>query len=321
MRAERTVMFVLLTALVVVPPFLERYHQNVLVYVVLFSYLGVAWNILGGLTGLPSFGNAAFFGIGAYASGMLYATYRVSPWIGMWAGVALSAGLAALIGYLTFRFGIRGHFFILTTIAFAEILRNVVMNLELLGGARGLPIPLTSGDSLADLQFHTNRIAYYYIVLGLLIGGTLVYWKLKNSNIGLALMCIKEDEEKAATLGINTFRHKLIAFVLSAVMTSIAGTVYAHYVLYIEPTVVLGIPLSVQIALVAVVGGLGTTLGPVMGGFIVQSIMEYTRIFFSRLPGLDFFVAGILLIGIALLRPTGLFELIERLVPFKTSAK
>lgn len=321
MRTERVVMLALLAVLAVVPPFLERYHQNVLIYVVLFSYLGVAWNILGGLTGLPSFGNAAFFGIGAYASGMLYTTYRVSPWIGMWAGVALSTGLAALIGYLTFRFGIRGHFFILATIAFAEILRNVVLNLEVLGGARGLPIPLTPEDSLVDLQFHTNRIAYYYIALGLLIAGTLVFWKLKNSSLGLALMCIKEDEEKAATLGINTLRHKIFAFVLSAVMTSIAGTVYAHYVLYVEPMVVLGVPLSVQIALVAVVGGLGTTLGPVLGGFIVQTIMEYTRIFFGRFPGLDFFIAGILLIAIALLRPTGLLGLIERLIPLRTLAR
>lgn len=321
MRSDRAVLLAGLALLIAVPPFLERYHQNVLTYVVLFSYLGVAWNVLGGLTGLGSFGNAAFFGIGAYASGTLYATYRLSPWLGMWVGALLSAGMAALIGYLTFRFGIRGHFFFLATIAFAEILRNVVMNLEPLGGARGLPIPLTAEDSLFDLQFHANRLAYYYIALGLLVAGTLLYWRLKNSSLGLRLMCIRDDEEKAAVLGINTLRYKLLAFVVSAVMTSVAGTVYAHYVLYVEPTVVLGVPLSVQIALIAVVGGLGTTLGPVIGGFIVQSIIEYTRIFFGRFPGLDFLIAGALLIGIALLRPTGLLQLIERVVLVRTSAR
>jgi len=296
--------------LLVAPPLLPVYHQNVLTFTVLMAYLGVAWNILGGLTGAGSFGHSAFFGIGAYTSSMLYITMRLTPWAGMLVGAVMSAIAAAVFGYLTFRFGIKGHFFFLATIAFAEILRNIVMNTEALGGARGLPIPLTEEDSLIDFQFHTWRAAYYYIALMLLVFGLAVFRLIHTSSLGLRLMAIKDDEEKAACLGVNTLAHKVLAFVISAAMTSIGGTFYAQYVLYVEPTVVLGVPFSVQIVLLTVIGGLGTFIGPVLGAFIMQPIIEYMRIFFGRFGGLDLMLAGIALILVSLLKPSGIIYML-----------
>jgi branched-chain amino acid transport system permease protein len=245
--------------------------------------------------------------------------WGLSPWIGMLVGGVLAAALGAVIGGLGFRFGLRGFYFVLLTVAFAEICRIVTLNTEAMGGALGLYITFTGNPW--QLQFQDNR-AYYYLALALMLLATGVVALVERSRLGAYLQAIREDEDAAESLGVDTFRYKLAAIVLSAFLTGLGGAFYANYLFSLQPNAVFGIPLSVDIIIRPVIGGAGTLLGPLLGSLILSPLAELARIYFSR-PGWTGFhlvVYGVLLIGTVLFLPQGAYPHLRRTLARRRAA-
>jgi branched-chain amino acid transport system permease protein len=302
-----------LLVLLALPQLLGSYLLTVFIFIFFYAYLGQCWNLLGGYGGQISLGHAAFVGIGAYTSTYLAMTWGLSPWIGMVVGGAAAALLGAVIGFLGFRFGLRGFYFILLTVAFAEICRLVVAHVEALGGALGLFITFT-GDPWR-FQFSDNR-AYYYIALALMLLSLAVAAALERSRMGAYLTAIREDEDAAEALGVNTFSTKLAAIVLSAFLTGVGGTFYANYLFSLQPNTAFGIPLSVEIILRPIVGGSGTLFGPVLGSFILSPLAELSRTYLAKggLSGTHLIVYGALLVAVVLFFPQGAEPYLRRLL-------
>lgn len=252
---------------------------NIFLLIFLFGYLAQSWNILGGLAGQLSLGHAAFFGIGAYTSTILFTELGISPWIGMLAGMGLAGAVGLFIGVVSFHYRLAGPFFTLATIAFAELVRLAALHLKITGGSMGILIPL-QGDSLWYLQF-TSKTPYYYIALAMMVAITLLIWWISRSKTGYYLHAIRQDEDAAEAVGIDTRRYKLIAVTLSAAFTGAGGTFYAQYTQYVVPDDVLSVGMSVEIILRAIIGGSTTVLGPVVGSFILTPVAEATRVLFS----------------------------------------
>jgi branched-chain amino acid transport system permease protein len=301
----------LVAVLALLPAVLTSYAVTIFIFVFLYGYLGQAWNILGGYAGQLSAGHAAFVGVGAYTTTLLSVHVGVSPWAGMLAGGALAAALGAIIGGLGFRFGLRGFYFVLLTVAFAEVCRIVALNTELTGGALGLYITFT-GDPW-QLQFGDNR-GYYYVALALMVGATGVVAVVERSRLGAYLVAIREDEDAAEALGVDTFRYKLLAIVLSAFLTGLGGAFYANYLFSLQPDAVFGIPLSVDILIRPVVGGAGTLVGPLLGSLILSPLAEISRIYLAPTgwTGLHLVVYGLLLIGVVIFLPQGAYPHLRR---------
>jgi branched-chain amino acid transport system permease protein len=301
-----------LLVLLVLPNFLGSYLLTVFIFIFFYAYLGQAWNLLGGYGGQISLGHAAFVGVGAYTSTYLAMTYKLSPWIGMFIGGAAAALLGAVIGYLGFRFALRGFYFILLTVAFAEICRLVVAHLEALGGALGLFITFT-GDPW-QFQFSDNRY-YYYIALGLMLAAMGIVAAIERSRMGAYLAAVREDEDASEALGVNTFGTKLTAIILSAFLTGVGGTFYANYLFSVQPNTAFGIPLSVEIILRPIVGGSGTLMGPILGSFILSPLAEVSRSYFARggLSGVHLIIYGSLLVAVVLFFPRGVYPYLRDL--------
>jgi branched-chain amino acid transport system permease protein len=276
----------------------------VFIFIFFYAYLGVAWNIVGGYAGQLSAGHAAFLGIGAYTSAMLATTAGLTPWLGMLAGGTLAAALGGVIGFLGFRFGLRGFYFVLLTVAFAEVCRIAALNTEAIGGALGLYITFTGNPW--QFQFQDNR-AYYYVALGLLLAATAIAAAIERRRFGIYLGAIREDENAAEALGVPTFRYKMLAMLVSSFLTGVGGTFYAYYLFSLQPNTVFGIPLSVEIIIRPIVGGSGTLFGPIVGSFILSPLAEISRFYFARggWSGAHLVVYGLLLIAVVLFLPQG----------------
>jgi branched-chain amino acid transport system permease protein len=284
---------------------------HVMIMTFLFALLGVAWNIMGGYAGMFSFGQAAFFGIGAYASSWLFTSHGVSPWIGLLVGGLLAAATAAAIGWPCSN--LRGHYFAIASIAFAEIVRIHFNNWKLVGAAEGLTIPMRP-QGLASFQFHDGKVPYYYIALAFLGVGLLVSRFVARSRMGYYFRAIKESHDLAMVLGISFVRYRLLAITLSAFLSAAAGTFYAQYILYLDAESVLILPISVQVVLVAMLGGAGTVLGPVVGAAILVPISEVTRIELGhRGTGVDMLVYGALIWIISVYQPRGVWGFLSSL--------
>lgn len=284
--------------------------QNLLIVMLMTAQLGVAWNILGGYAGQVSLGHAAFFGCGAYVSTLLLLQFGVSPWIGMVAGALAAALLAVIIGWPCFR--LRGHYFAMATIAVGEIVQALVSNQDALGGAVGLYLPVTE-SGLRGFVFNTSKLPYYYIALGLLALTLLVSYAVSRSYLGYYFRAIKDEPDGARSLGVSLTRYKLVAIALSSALTAMGGTLYAQKELYIDPGSVLATSLSIQIALAAILGGVGTLFGPVLGAVALTAIEEGSRRMFGGTGrGTDVVVYGLLIIGIAVFKPEGIAGLIFR---------
>jgi branched-chain amino acid transport system permease protein len=303
--------FVGLAVLVALPAVLGPYALTIFVNILFFAYLGQAWNIVGGYAGQLSAGHAAFVGIGGYTAAVLAAETGLTPWLGMVVGAALAAALGAVIGYLGFRFGLRGFYFVLLTVAFAEVCRIVVNNWERVGGAVGFYITFTGNPW--QLQFQDDR-AWYYIALALLLLATGVAWAMERRRFGIYLTAIREDETASEALGVDTLRYKLLAMVLSSFLTGLAGAFYAYRYSSLQPNAVFGIPLSVEIIIRPIVGGSGTLLGPIVGSFILTPLGELSRAWFGQggWHGAHLIVYGVLLVAVVLFLPQGA-------VPYVTS--
>lgn len=297
---------VVLGLLVVLPlVYSSPFSQHVMILIFMFAMCGVAWNIMGGYAGMFSFGQVAFFGIGAYTSSFLLLTYHVSPWFGLVAGGIIASLLAAAIGYPCSN--LRGHYFAIASIAFGEIIRIVFNNWQMVGAAEGLTIPMMK-ESLANFMFHSSKLPYYYIILAFLLLTVVVCYWVSTSKMGYYLRAIKESHEVAQVLAVDVVRYRLYAIMISAFLTAMAGTFYAQYILYIDPESVMIMPISVQIVLVAMLGGANTVLGPVLGSAILISLSEYSRAWLGyKGTGVDMIVYGTLITLISMYLPNGVW--------------
>lgn len=302
--------------LFVAPLFMSRFLISLGVLVLFWAHLGNAWNLMAGYAGQFSFGHAVFYGIGAYTSTVLLVDYAISPWLGMVAGAVLAALFGLLMGYLLFRFGIRGHFFALGTFAIAEMVRLIATELEFINTSVGIHIPLVRGDSWPRMQFEESVINYYYVILGLYVVGLLVIIAISRSRLGYYFQAIREDEEAAAALGVDVLRYKTLAVMISGALTALGGSFFTQYFLFIDPTLAFGVGVSVQILLRPIVGGVGTVWGPLVGALLLTPLAEATRAFVRTPPaflsaiqgraGVDVMIFGVILIVVILFMPHGL---------------
>jgi len=286
------------------------YHRDLVIKVLLFGMLAQAWNILAGYCGQISLGHAVFFGTGAYTSTVLQMTWGMNPWVGLLAGVVLAVALSQVIGYPCFR--LRGHYFAIATIAVGEIVQTLALNWEAIGAARGLSLPIRP-DSIAAFQFHRNKYPYYYIVLALLLACLAVSAWIERSRLGYYFRAIREDPEAAASVGIPVTRYKLIAMAFSAAFVAAGGTFYAQYVLFLDPESAMPLSLSILICLLAVVGGVGTLWGPLVGAEVLIPLSELTRVQFGGTGrAVDLIIYGALLTAVAVYQPAGLAGFFRR---------
>ena len=310
---RRALLLALLAAALAFPAAVTLpFPRHVLIMIFLYGSLAVAWNILAGYCGQISLGHAAFFGIGAYTSTLLGARAGLSPWVGMAAGAALAVLFSQAIAFPVFR--LRGHYFAIATIAVGEIVQTLVINWDWAGGARGVFVPIKRPDSLWNFQFHESKALYYYVALGLLLLGLGVTRWLERSRHGYYFRAVREDQDAAASLGVNVAREKHRAIAVSAALTALGGTFYAQYIFFIDPESVLPLSLSILICLVAVLGGVGTLWGPVVGAAVLVPLSEYTRVWLGGTgKALDLVIYGALIMLISVLQPAGLVGLARHL--------
>ncbi|HSG17283.1 MAG TPA: branched-chain amino acid ABC transporter permease [Anaerolineae bacterium] len=315
---------IFLVALSFLPLILDRFLLSLALLILFWAYLGNAWNIMGGYTGLFSFGHAMFYGIGAYTSTVLLIDYAISPIVGMLVGALIAGLFGAFVGYLLSRFGVRGHFFALGTFAIAEMVRLLATEMEFINTSIGIHIPLVRGDSLIRLQFEETFSNYFYVILILFVVGQLVTITIVRNKLGYYFQAIREDEEAAAALGVNVLRYKVISVAISAALTAIGGSFFAQYFLFIDPTIVFGVSVSVQILLRPIVGGVGTIWGPFVGALLLTPLAEFTRSVVRNPPsfldfiegraGVDVMLFGAILIIVVLFMPDGLIGAGKRLL-------
>jgi branched-chain amino acid transport system permease protein len=311
MKKGVSLFLVFVACLIVFPLFFRNpFPRHLLIMIMMYAVMSIGWNIIGGYAGQVSFGNAAFFGVGAYTSAVLLTKAGLSPWIGMGAGCVASVALAIIVGYPCFR--LKGHYFAIATIAVGEIMTGLFMVWDFVGAAVGIYLPILP-QSFRNLEFHATKLPYYYIMLVMLLFAVGVAFWVERGRLGYYLRAIKDDPDGARSVGVNIQKYKLYAFCLSAVLTSICGTFYAQYVLYIDPPSTFGLMISIDLCIISLIGGLGKLFGPVVGAFVFIPLIELTRVYLgSEGQGIDLMLYSALMIALAILRPQGLFSLFAR---------
>jgi branched-chain amino acid transport system permease protein len=275
-----------------------------------FGLLGQAWNLLGGYGGQRSFGHAAFFGTGAYAAAVLQADLGLNPWVCLVLAGVFGAAAGGFVGALSFRYGLRGSYFALVTLAFAEVFRIVADSVSFTGAGVGLQIPLR--QSAVNFQFH-EKAGFYVVILVLTALATALAWWIENSRFGAELVAVRENEDAARALGIDVNGTKLWAIVLSGTLSGFAGSFYTQYFLYLDPRIAYGVEVSVTALLVPLIGGVGTVLGPLIGAVSLRALNEVSGMITGGAPGLNLMLYGALLIVILAFLPDGLVSLGARL--------
>jgi branched-chain amino acid transport system permease protein len=249
-------------------------------------------------------------GIGAYTSTILLVHFGISPWLTMLAGGALSVALAVGVGYVTFRSGVTGPYFLMLTVAISQILLALTESLDVLGGPRGLTVPFR-GDAPGLMQFREPR-AYYYVIVAFLVAALAITELLKRGRSGFAYTAARLDERAAEATGIDVLRYKLLAFGLSGFFAALGGTFYAQYYQYLSAPTLFGLSLSILAMVYPIVGGVQATFGPVIGGVVLFPAAELLKRHAGDLPGLDVFLYGAVLVAVMLLAPTGLAGVASR---------
>ena len=307
---------ILAAALIALPVFANSYLLTVATLFLLFAYTGQAWNIMMGFAGQLSLGHALYLGVGGYGAGSLYFHYGVSPWIGVWLAILACIALGAFVGALAFRSGISGVYFTLLTIAFAEFARIGFDHFDWIGGSAGLFLKVGQQDRIDWLNLRGPPVLYYYVMLALAaLAFGLSAWLLRRRP-GYYWQAIRENEEAAQALGINTFRWKILAVVISAAMTSVAGVFLAFYNNNLFPEQIFNINRSVEIILGPIIGGMGTLFGPIIGAallsLLTESGTELVDAIGWNIPGVKQLVYGVILFVTVVFLPNGIWPTIAR---------
>ena len=300
-----TALGLLALAIALAVPFVtdDPSHLNLAILALMTAQVGVAWNLLGGYAGQVSLGHAAFYGLGAYASTLLLVKFGVNPWLGMLAGGLTAAVLSMGMGWSCLR--LKGHYFTMATLAVAEIVQIVFTNWEYAGTAVGLTIPMDP-QGLGAMVF-ADKASYYWLALGLLAVTLLAALAVERSFLGYYFRAIKDEPDAARSIGVNIALYKQVALSLSAFFTALGGSLYAQKELYIDPGSVLSAALSVKVALVSILGGVGTLFGPVIGSVVLTTIEELSRASFGGTGrGTDTVIYAGLIVVIAVFYPSGI---------------
>jgi len=302
--------FMLVAVVAVLPLFVTSgFAINFVIMVLYATLLGQAWNILGGFGGQFSFGHAVFFGTGAYAMSVLQVKLGFNAWVALPCAIALGALVGTLLGALSFRYGLKGSYFALVTLAFAEVFRILANTFEFTGAGVGLQLPLQA--SATSLQFAT-KTGYLYTILVFVTISLLIAWWLKHSRYGAWLTAVRDNEDSAAALGVNAFRVKLGAIAISGALMASGGAFYVQMYRYIDPHIAYGTAISVEALLAAIIGGMGTIFGPLLGAIVLHVLSELTRHYIDSAPGVSLIIYGALLVLIIMFMPRGIAGLFDR---------
>lgn len=285
-------------------------HESVLV--MLSAYLASSWHMLGGYVGQYSLGHAAFFGVGAYTSTLLFIGFGISPWIGLLIGACFASLFGLLLGFLCFRYGVKGPYFLLLSLAYGEVFVLIATNVGFTRGELGITIPIQENNFFL-FQF-SEKIPYFHIIGLMLLCAFFLNILILRSRIGYFFLAIRESEASAQALGVNLMKYKLIATALSAFMMSIGGSFYAQYIMYINPSSVFGLHISVDALVYSIVGGLGTVFGPILGALVLVPIASGMRAWLGgSYLGAHQIIFGFILILVITFMPDGLMGLWEKL--------
>jgi branched-chain amino acid transport system permease protein len=276
---------------------------NALMMTLYAALLALAWNLLGGFGGQFSFGHALFFGVGAYSSAIAQVTHGVNAWAAFALAVIAASAAGAFVGALAFRYGLKGSYFALVTLAFAEVFRILAVSAGFTGGGVGMMLPLK--ESFANLQFGSRK-GFVGLVLGCVVAALLVTAWLRHSRFGAQLQAVRDNEDAARAIGVDPRRTKLAATIVSAAFMGAAGAFYLQVFQYIDPAIGFGPHVSVEALVGAIVGGMGTLWGPVLGAAVLHALAEGTRNLFGNLPGFSLVIYGVVLIAIVMFMPRGL---------------
>lgn len=301
------VLLILIPSLIV-PLFLDEFLLTILVQMLMWAYLAMAWDVIGGYGGQFSLGHAAFLGLGAYTSTLLLENFGVSPWLGILASGLVAGVAGAFVGFASLR--LRGPFFALGTIAFAELTQLLLTYLkDITGGPLGIMINKTGFEyMLFEKQLH-----YYYLALAFVIFGVLFLRYFERSKFGMALVALREDEDAAEAIGVNVYRSKVLGATISAFLTGLGGTLYAQWIHYIRPDTIVRLDFSVQMAAIDVVGGAGSPYGGIIGALILVPISLYLNALLGGMvAGLSTVLYGIILLVVVVTMPGGIFGILRR---------
>lgn len=302
--------------LLVLPLFANSYLLSLATLFLYLAYTGQAWNLMMGFAGQLSLGHALYLGVGAYGAAALYHHFSIGPWAGLWLSIALCVALAASLGFLAFRYGISGVYFTLLTIAFAEFTRIGFDHFDWVGGSGGLFLKVAQRDQIDIANLRGTPAMFYYIMLALSTAGfAFCAWCLR-SRAGYYWRAIRENEEAAQALGIDTFRWKMLAIITSAAMTAVAGVFWAFYYNNLFPEQIFNIGRSIEIILGPIIGGIGTLAGPLIGAALLTLVADGTTELVAALgwdvPGLKQLVYGIILFAVVILIPQGIWPALAR---------
>jgi branched-chain amino acid transport system permease protein len=297
----------------------SAFAVDIFIRILLFAFIGVAWNLIGGYAKQLSLGHAAFFGLGAYTSTILQIDFGISPWLGMIAGGVVAAIASLPIGWLCFR--LRGPYFAIATIAAAQVLMLIFLKFrDFAWGAEGTTIP-NLGNSPLMMQFEA-KAAYYYVALGLLALGLAITYRIEKSWMGYYLVAIGEDEDAAEAVGVNAPRVKRDIYMISAFLTALAGTFYTQYIYFIDPNTAFNFSVSIEAALVSIVGGVGTLWGPVIGTVLLETTSALLQSWLgSSTGGVQLTVYSLILMAVILWRPTGIMGFISEIYASRVRAR
>lgn len=317
-RRGRVILLVLLALLLVAPVVLDRYLISIFVLIFYFAYVGQAWNLMMGFAGQLSLGHALYAGLGGYVAALLWLHFGIGPWLGVFAGIAVATMFGAAVGWLGFRFGIEGVYFALLTIAFAEFTRIAFDNMAFTGGAGGLFIPYDAERSHEWWNLRGGPLLFYYLGLTLALAAAVLTAWLSRSRLGFQWLAVREDQQAALALGIDAFRVKMIAVLISSAMTAVGGVLIAFYNDNLFPAQAFDISRSIEIIVAPIIGGLGTIFGPIVGAFILTPLGEGLIAITGKLgidaPGAKAVVYGLTLMAIISLRPDGVWPWLKKLL-------
>jgi branched-chain amino acid transport system permease protein len=317
----RTLLALMAIGLLVLPYVLNSYLLTLAILILYLAYTGQAWNVMMGFCGQLSLGHALYVGLGAYAAAMLYAKLGVGPWAGIWLALLICVLAGAAIGFLAFRFSIAGVYFALLTIAFAEFTRIGFENLPWVGATGGLFIKVTQRQHIDLINLRGTPAMFYYVILALAAAAFALSSWLLRSRVGYYWQAIREDEEAAKALGINTFLWKMVAVVVSAAMTGVAGVFYAFYYNNLFPGQIFNIEQSIEIILGPIIGGVGTLFGPILGATVItalgEGITNLVNMLGFSIPGIKQVFYGVALMAVIMFLPDGIWPPLARLLKLR----